>query len=191
MPSSTESGGDEPLTLADKLERLRTLKTPKGQKKLSYEAMAREIRAETGVKISGAYVWELCTGKTTSPKLSHLQALATWFKVPVSYLTQGPGFEQLNTELELLGQLKAAGVRDIRLHDVADGAADPDSIRALLGDLRALDAYWSEDVREAAARIGALPVEQRHTLDAVLSNPDLLEALQGDGVRQLARGQDG
>lgn len=191
MPSTTESGGDEPQTLADKLQHLRRLKTPQGKKRPSYETMAREITAETGVSISGGYVWELFTGKTTSPKMDHLQALADWFKVPVSYLSQAPGFERMNAELELLGRLKAAGVTDIRLHDVPGGAADPDSIRALLGDLRALDAYWSEDVREAAARVGALSAEQRQALDMVLSNAALQDALQRDGVRQLAQGAIG
>jgi transcriptional regulator with XRE-family HTH domain len=187
MPSTAESGEDEPLTLADKLQRLRRLKTPRGKKQLSYDAMAREITAETGIPISQAYLWELCTGRTTSPGLEHLEALAAWFKVPIGYLTQRAGFEQLNAELGLLEQLKTAGVTDIRLNDVAGGAADPESIRVLLGDLHSLNSYWSQDVREAAARVGALSAEQRQTLDLVLSNADLLEALQSDNVVQLAQ----
>ncbi|AJT61742.3 hypothetical protein T261_08965 [Streptomyces lydicus] len=49
--------------------------------------MAAEIAAQSGETFSGAYLWQLHRGERTNPTLRHLNALAKYFDVPVSYFT--------------------------------------------------------------------------------------------------------
>jgi transcriptional regulator with XRE-family HTH domain len=188
MPRTAESGTTRrPRTLAEKLQRLRELKAPRGEQPPSYEVTARQVSAATGVSISGPYVWELVTGRTTNPKLHHLQALAKFFSVPVSYLIdEDADFEQLDSELELLHALKRGGVRDIRFQGVEGLSADLQTIQALLARLQLLDAFGDEDVRETAVRVKALSPEERYVLDQAIGDSALLDALQEDAVRSAA-----
>ncbi len=188
MPRTAESGTTRrPRTLAEKLQWLRELTTPRGEQPPSYEATARQITEMTGVSISGPYFWELATGRTTNPKLHHLQALAKFFNMPVSYLIEeGAEFEQLEAELELLHALKRGGVRDIRLQGAQEPAADLPTIQALLARLQLLDTFGDEEVRQTAVRVRALTPEQRQSLDRAIGDDELLEALQDDAVRGAA-----
>ncbi|MEZ0070281.1 transcriptional regulator with XRE-family HTH domain [Streptacidiphilus sp. MAP12-20] len=185
MAGTAEQGERQPRTLAEKLQWLRVLKTPEGGKPPSYAKMAAQISEETGVSISHAYIWELAKGKTTNPSLEHLEAIAAWFKIPLVYLTGGPGFEQLETDLELLHHLKSAGVKDIKVQDVAGGSADADAVQALVGRLQLLEAFGDAAVQEAAVQLGGLPEQQRQAVGKVLKDSTLLDALQTEEVRQL------
>lgn len=185
MPGIAERGGStRRRTLAEKLQWLRELKTPKGEQPASFEATARQITAATGVSISGPYFWELATGRTTNPKLSHLQALARFFNVPVGYLSDDDAdFEQLESELELLHALKLRGVRNIRLQGPTDTGADLATIQGLLGRLDLLDISRDEEVRE---RLKMLGPSQRQALNEVITDIGLLEVLGDEDLRRLA-----
>jgi transcriptional regulator with XRE-family HTH domain len=186
VPGIGESGGRKrPRTLAEKLQWLRELKTPKGEQPPSFEATARQITETTGVSISGPYFWELATGRTTNPKLHHLQALARFFNVPVGYLSDDDAdFEQLESELELLHALKLRGVRNIKLQGTTETRADLATIQGLLGRLQMLDISRDEEVRE---RLKMLGPSQRNVLKEVISDPDLLAALEDERLRRLPR----
>src|SRR4051794_39879373 len=74
-------------TLAQKLDALFRTMSPRGRE-YSYKEVADAINArsgETGVKISHGTIWNLRSGKTTTPRAEHLQALADFFKVPLGY----------------------------------------------------------------------------------------------------------
>ncbi|MGK5531292.1 hypothetical protein [Streptomyces sp. URMC 129] len=179
-------------TLAEKLQWLREIKTPNGEQPPSYDMTARQVSKETGVSISGPYFWELATGRTTNPKLHHLQAVARYFKVPVAYLTdEDADFEQLESELELLQALKQRGVRSIKLVGVTDTSADLPVIQGLLGRLRQLDGLGNDEARDTALRLAALSAGQQEELRDALDDLDLMKALQDEkvcGIIRLALG---
>ncbi|MDT0319294.1 hypothetical protein [Streptomyces millisiae] len=188
MPGTQHIGTRSPSrTLAEKLQWLRDLRTPRGEQPPSYEMTARQITELTGVSISGPYFWELVTGRTTNPKLHHLQALAQFFNVPVGYLADTEAHsDQFESELELLHALKSGGVRDIKLQGIAESKADVSTIQGLLGKLQLLETFGGEEVRETALRLQGLDSGQRRVLDEAATDAGFLTALQVDSVREIA-----
>ncbi|MGW7295374.1 hypothetical protein ACWGIB_23650 [Streptomyces xiamenensis] len=174
-----------PKTLAEKIQWLRELKTPRGEQPPSYEATARQVSDSTGISISGPYVWELATGRTTNPKLHHLQALARFFAVPIGYLSDDEAdFTQLEAELELLRTLKQRGVQNIKVHGAAQEPADLATVQELLGRLRQLELTEDNEVRDRLRSLGA---DQRETIRNVLDDTTVLRALGDPGLRDLTR----
>ncbi|ARQ69167.1 hypothetical protein [Streptomyces marincola] len=177
MPITDEGASASRRTLAEKLKRLRDMKAPHGEPPPSYEVTARQITEATGISISGPYFWELATGRTTNPKLRHLQALARFYRVPVSYLADDePDHEQLESELELLHRLKQGSTSE----RPQVGAPDADfvAVESLLTRLHALDGFGDTETREAALQLNSLQAAER---------TELLPALENEQVRALAR----
>ncbi|MBY8887286.1 helix-turn-helix domain-containing protein [Streptomyces sp. PTM05] len=147
IPESTQHS----QTLAQKLTRLRELKAPRGGRPPSYEVIAREISA-TGVSISAPYIWELCTGKTTTPKTSHLEGLARYFGVPVSYLIDDEVTKKLDPQLSFLEELKDKGVYDIAVqltqgHELSSSSLE--TLKTMIEQLQNLEGRgFSTEVRE-------------------------------------------
>ncbi|WP_129840382.1 hypothetical protein [Streptomyces sp. RFCAC02] len=189
MPAKErDSARTRPRTLAEKLQLLREMKVPRGELPPSYEITARQIVDSTGVSISGPYFWELVTGRTTNPKLHHLRALAQYFKVPVAYLADDDAdFEQLEAELELLHALGRSGVRSIKVQGVGDSTADLATIQGLLGKVQLLESFGGKDLQELALRLRRLAEDQRHLLDEIAGDPELMSALKTGTVRDITR----
>jgi transcriptional regulator with XRE-family HTH domain len=175
-------------TLAEKLQWLREMRTPRGEQLLSYEATARRITELTGVSISGPYFWELATGRTTNPKLHHLQALARYFHVPVAYLADdSTNFQQLEAELELLHTLRWQGIHSIELHGPTGSTTNLPTIQRLLSKLMLLEGFADDETRETALRLTALPPPQQAAVQPILDDDELLQALENEHIRQLTR----
>lgn len=178
-----DTGGDEsaaPRTLAEKLTALRDGLAAEGGKPPSWNTLAREISEQTGVAISGPYLWELATGKPgTNVTLRHLKALSEYFHRRISYFVDDEiAFEDdTQAQLDLLRELRRLGVRNIRLQNVESGAADRETIQGLLARLQTLDALGDEGVRKVALGARALSPQQRKTLSDLASQPSLLDAL--------------
>lgn len=87
-----------------------------------------EAITSTGTKISTSYLWLLRTGRRRNPGKQHLEAIATYFKVPPGYFFDERIGEEIRAELDLLAAMRKAGVRELALR-----AADlsPDSVRAI------------------------------------------------------------
>ncbi|MEV0937616.1 hypothetical protein ACIBMX_10340 [Streptomyces phaeochromogenes] len=169
-----------PRTLDEKLSRLRERRAPKGGKPPGWVALARQITDETGVHISGQYLWELGTGKPgTNVKETHLKALAAFFKRPVSYFIDDEvAFEDdPQAQLNLLKELRRLGIRDIGLQNVGEDAARSETVTALLTRLQTLDVLGDADVREMALRMSTLTADQREALRNLAGQPSLLDAL--------------
>lgn len=162
---------------------------PRGEQPPSYDATARQISQTTGVSISGPYFWELATGRTTNPKLHHLQALARFFTVPIAYLSDVEAdFTQLETELELLRALKQRGVRTIKVQGARQEPADLGTVQQLLGRLHQLELSEDDDVREHITSLGA---EQRDTVREIVADAAVLRALGDNQLRDLVRAASG
>ena len=119
-----------PRTVAEKLDRLFQVMSPKGRP-YSYQQVADAINsrsAETGVTMSHATIWQLRTGKSTDPRLSHLQALADHFGVPLGYFTDDEVAARVDQDLDLVAALRDTGVRQVALR--ARGLS-PQTLQAL------------------------------------------------------------
>lgn len=88
-------------SLGDKLNHLFASVKPRGGQEYSNEHVASAITAK-GVTISQSYIWQLRKSKKDNPTLKHLQALADFFGVPVSYFFDDEVTDRVNEQLEHL-----------------------------------------------------------------------------------------
>ncbi|MER5217420.1 hypothetical protein ABT063_44610 [Streptomyces sp. NPDC002838] len=180
MPGTGSDGADKPpRTLAEKLSRLREARAPEGGKPPSWGALAKQISDETGVAVSGAYLWELGTGKPgTNVTLKHLKAFEAFFGRRISYFIDDKvAFEDdEQAQLALLKELRRLGITEIRLQNI-EGDASQETVTDLLGRLQTLDILRDADVRDIALQVTDLTAEQREALSSLFGNPSLLDAL--------------
>lgn len=119
----------QPLTLAEKLDLLFKTRRPEGHGEYTYEEVAEGIRQLGGPTIAVTQLWELRTGKKTNPRKSQLEALAKFFRVPVSYFFENDAeTARIHARLELLAAMRNSAVERIALR-----AADlsPETLRAI------------------------------------------------------------
>ncbi len=117
------------LTLAEKLDLLFKTRRPEGRGEYTYEEVAAGIRRLGGPTIAVTQLWELRTGKKTNPRKSQLEALARFFRVPVSYFFENDAeTARIQARLELLAAMRNSAVERIALR-----AADlsPETLRAI------------------------------------------------------------
>lgn len=106
---------EQESTLAGKINKLfQLVRKPNGEN-LTNEEVATACREATGESFSATYLWQLRTGRRDNPTKRHLEALANFFDVPVAYFFDDEHGQQLRAEIELLGALRNADVRDIAL----------------------------------------------------------------------------
>ena len=109
-----ENKGPGEATLAEKLDRLFSTMHPRGRGEYTYEEVAEGIR-QRGGSISASYIWMLRKGQQTNPSKGHLEALADFFGVPVSYFFDQTVADRVDAQLELLAAMREAGVQEIAL----------------------------------------------------------------------------
>ncbi|MFJ1709713.1 XRE family transcriptional regulator [Kitasatospora sp. NPDC088346] len=108
-----------PSTLAARIERLfRTAVRRPGGEPCTNEEVARACREATGRSFSAVYLWQLRTGRRDNPTKRHLESLAHYFQVPPAYFFEDEQGARLADELELIGALRDAGVREVVLRAV-------------------------------------------------------------------------
>ena len=109
-----ESGA---ATLADRIDALfRVVRRP-DREQYSNEEVAKACRAATGESFSATYLWQLRTGRRDNPTKRHLEALARFFQVPVTYFFDGEQGAAVAKELAFAA-LRDAGVRSVALRAV-------------------------------------------------------------------------
>ena len=102
-------------TLAEKIDILfQTVRRP-NREMFSNDEVAGACREATGESFSATYLWQLRTGRRDNPTMRHLEALAHFFEVPVAYFFDDGQSIAIARELELLGVLRDAGVRNVAL----------------------------------------------------------------------------
>jgi transcriptional regulator with XRE-family HTH domain len=114
-------------SLAGKLNHLFANSTTRGGQEYSNEQVAAAIVAG-GVTISQSYIWQLRKGKKDNPTFKHLQALARFFGVPVSYFFDDEVTDRVDQQLE---ELKA---EQDRLHQIM-GSSDAQLMALRAGEL--------------------------------------------------------
>ena len=100
--------------LAQRIDHLFKSVRPKGRE-YSYEEVARGCEALTPGTFSKTYVWQLRAGQRDNPTKRHLEALATFFGVPVAYFFDDDTADRVNSQLALAIAFRDANIRDIAL----------------------------------------------------------------------------
>lgn len=90
-------------TLAQRLNHLFATVRPRGGREYSNEQVAAAIGREGVVTISQSYIWSLRKGSKDNPTMKHLEALARFFGVPVSYFFDDEVTGRVNDQLVQLG----------------------------------------------------------------------------------------
>ncbi len=115
-------------SLADKLNHLFAYYTPRDGQEYSNEHVAAAISARGEVKISQSYIWQLRKSKKDNPTYKHLQALAGFFGVPVSYFFDDTVTDRVDQQLEKLRS------EQVRLNEIA-GSSDVQIMAMRAGEL--------------------------------------------------------
>jgi transcriptional regulator with XRE-family HTH domain len=123
-------------SLADKLNHLFANATTRHGQEFSNEHVAAAIVA-TGVTISQSYIWQLRKGKKDNPTFKHLQALAAFFGVPVSYFFDDEVTDRVDQQLEELRAEQARlneimGSSDAQLMALRAGELSPQGRRQVM-----------------------------------------------------------
>jgi transcriptional regulator with XRE-family HTH domain len=138
--------------LADKLNYLFAHNTPRDGQEYSNEQVAAAITARGEVKISQSYIWQLRKSKKDNPTYKHLQALAGFFGVPVSYFFDDEVTDRVAQQLEKLRseQLRLnelAGTNDVQLMAMRAGELSPHRRRLVM---ELLNVVYREEKAERA-----------------------------------------
>lgn len=137
-------------SLAGKLNNLFAHYTPRDGQEYSNEQVAAAISARGAVKISQSYIWQLRKSKKDNPTYKHLQALAGFFGVPVSYFFDDEVTDRVDQQLEKLRSEQVrlneiAGSSDVQLMAMRAGELSPQR-RRLVMDL--LNVVYREEKAE-------------------------------------------
>lgn len=114
-------------SLADKINHLfEAIRRDDGQE-FSNEFVAAAICESGETTISQSYIWQLRKGKKTNPTISHLQALADFFGVPVTYFFDDEVASKVERRLETQQARvsEAIGSGDVRLMAMRAGELSP------------------------------------------------------------------
>ncbi len=115
-------------SLAHKLNNLFAHYTPRDGQEYSNEQVAAAISARGAVKISQSYIWQLRKSKKDNPTYKHLQALAGFFGVPVSYFFDDEVTDRVDQQLEKLRS------EQVRLNEIA-GSSEVQLMAMRAGEL--------------------------------------------------------
>lgn len=110
---------DHPLTLADKLDRLfQSVRSPDGDE-YTYAEVVAGINARSIATTSDTYLCDLRNGTKDNPRIRHLEAIADFFGVPVTYFLDGDeSAARLYAQLSTLPVPGNAGLQRIMLRAV-------------------------------------------------------------------------
>jgi ESX-1-secreted protein regulator len=101
-------------SLAAKIERLFETVQPLGRE-YSNDEVAKGCAEIVGGTFSKTYVWQLRTGQRDNPTKRHLEALASFFRVPPAYFFDDETSERVDSQLALIAALRNAEIRNITL----------------------------------------------------------------------------
>jgi transcriptional regulator with XRE-family HTH domain len=110
---------DHPLTLADKLDRLfQSVRSPDGDE-YTYAEVVAGINSRGIATTSDTYLCDLRNGTKDNPRIRHLEAIADFFGVPVTYFLDGDeSAARLYAQLSTLPVPGNAGLQRIMLRAV-------------------------------------------------------------------------
>ncbi|MEV4709552.1 helix-turn-helix transcriptional regulator [Actinoplanes sp. NPDC049316] len=126
--SPAREGSPDAAALAQRLDELFRTSRPGGRRWTNSEVAEELRKIRPSLRVSGAYLSALRTGKRTNPSPDLLVALAEFFGVPVGYFLDREFSDRVATQLAMLDGLRAAGVQGIALRAVG---LPPESLAAI------------------------------------------------------------
>lgn len=137
----------QPTSLAAKIDKLFQVVRKPSREQYSHDEVAKACREATGESFSTTYLWQLRTGRRDNPTKRHLEALAQFFEVSPAYFFDDEQSAKIAEELELLGALRDAGVRNVALRAVTLSPAGLDTISDMIDAIARREAIRDGDSR--------------------------------------------
>lgn len=144
----TETRGDgEERTFAERLAHLIATVHPPDRKPYSYREIAQGVLDRTGVSMSATHVQQLAVGARRDPKRSHIQALAQFFGVPVTYFFDDAVAGAVDRQVEDVVAWRDTEARKLAQRAMELSPRDRATVSALLDQLGSYDAGRSREGR--------------------------------------------
>lgn len=141
-------------TFAERLDFLMRTVKPAGRGEYTHEEVAQAIAAAGGPTISASYLWQLRVGKKDNPTKKHIEALASFFGVPVAYFFDDDAADRIAKELDLLVAMRDNGVRRVALGSAGLPPESLEAVVALVEQARRLAGLPGEEERAQPERRG-------------------------------------
>jgi transcriptional regulator with XRE-family HTH domain len=136
-----EGGGpDEVSSFAARLTRLIATVHPPDRKPYSYREIAQGVADATGVSMSATHVQQLAVGARLDPKRSHIQALAQFFGVPVTYFFDDAVAEQIDRQVDDIVAWRDTEARAMAQRAMRLSPRDRETVSTLMDQLNSYDA---------------------------------------------------
>jgi transcriptional regulator with XRE-family HTH domain len=123
-------------SLAARVDTLFRKSRPEGRRWTNDEVADSLKRTSPGLRVSGAYLSAIRTGKRTKPSTDLLAALASFFGVSLAYFFDIDHADQVNAQLTALDELSQAGVRSVALRSIGLSQDSLDVVLAVLDQVR-------------------------------------------------------
>jgi len=126
-------------TFAERLSRLIANVHPPDRKPYSYREIAQGVAELTGVSMSATHVQQLAVGARRDPKRSHIQALAQFFGVPVTYFFDDTVAEQIDAQVGDVVAWRDTEARTLAQRAMQLSPRDRETVSALMDQLNSYD----------------------------------------------------
>lgn len=129
----------EERSFADRLSRLIATVHPPDRKPYSYREIAQGVEEQTGVSMSATHVQQLAVGARRDPKRSHIQALAQFFGVPVTYFFDDEVADQVDQQVSDVVAWRDTEARAMAQRAMQLSPRDRETVSALMDQLNSYD----------------------------------------------------
>ncbi len=129
----------EERSFAERLAHLIATVHPPDRKPYSYREIAHGVAELTGVTMSATHVQQLAVGARKDPKRSHIQALAQFFGVPVTYFFDDEVAGQVDRQVEDVVAWRDTEARNLAQRAMRLSPRDRETVTALLDQLAGYD----------------------------------------------------
>ncbi|WP_020660276.1 hypothetical protein [Amycolatopsis benzoatilytica] len=125
----------EESSFARRLAHLIATVHPPDRKPYSYREIAQGVADVTGVTMSATHVQQLAVGARRDPKRSHIQALAKFFGVPVTYFFDDEVAGQVDEQVANVVAWRDTQARDLAQRAMRLSPRDRETVSALMDQL--------------------------------------------------------
>ncbi|WP_239154828.1 helix-turn-helix transcriptional regulator [Amycolatopsis sp. FDAARGOS 1241] len=125
---------------AERLVHLIATVHPPDRKPYSYREIAQGVADLTGVSMSATHVQQLAVGARRDPKRSHIQALARFFGVPVTYFFDDDVAERVDGQIADVVAWRDTEARNLAERAMRLSERDRETVSALVDQLESYDA---------------------------------------------------
>ncbi|WP_116199340.1 XRE family transcriptional regulator [Amycolatopsis circi] len=126
---------DQERSFAERLAHLIATVHPPDRKPYSYREIAQGVADVTGVSMSATHVQQLAVGARRDPKRSHIQALARFFGVPVTYFFDDEVAGRVDEQVADVVAWRDTQARDLAQRAMRLSERDRQTVSALMDQL--------------------------------------------------------